>query len=119
MNNQGTIRCIEDEEALMDDLIAHVMFEPKTNTYMTSNDIGHEEVAATLIPFSLHPDSRQVKDSSTAYATRLRINPDSEVIICLYGVKHLEYMEQSERNLIPSKKKKGVHAEEFSLLCHR
>ena len=44
---QGIIWSIEDEEDTMND-IAHVMFNPETDTDMLSNNIGCEEEEAML-----------------------------------------------------------------------
>ena len=103
-NKWSIIQCINDKEATMDDLIAHVIFDPEINTNISSNDNGHEEVETTFIPFFPHLNIRQVQNIPTTYATRLRIYPDGRAIICLGDPKHLWYMRLSERNLIPSKK---------------
>ena len=75
-NKHCTIQCIKDAKATMDNIIVYVMFEIEINTYTLSNSYSHEEVEATLIPFSPHPDPRQAKDITIAYAIRPRIYPD-------------------------------------------
>ena len=82
----------EDEEAVMDALIAHMVFDPATNTYKPGNHSSREEVEATLIPFSPCPDPRRAKDIPSSRPTKLRIYPDSGATICLGGTKHLRHM---------------------------
>ena len=102
---QGAIWCSEDEEAVMDALIAHMIFDPATNAYKPGNNSSHKEVEATLIPFSPCPDPRQARDIPSTHPTKLRIYPDSGATICLSGTKHLRHMGISEKNLVPSSKK--------------
>ena len=89
----------------MDALIAHMIFDPATNTYRPGNNSSREEVEATLIPFSPCPDPRQARDIPSSRPTKLRIYPDSGATICLGGPKHLRHMGISEKNLVPSSKK--------------
>ena len=77
---QGAMRCIGDEEATMDALIAHIAFNPVTGTYKLGNS-GLEEFKATLIPFSPCPDPRRIRDIPAAHPTRLKIYPDSGATI--------------------------------------
>ena len=72
-NKQHTIQSIEDDKVNIDNLIAY-WFDPDTNTYISSN--GCEEVEATLILFSSHPDPKKAKDITTTNTTRLRIYPN-------------------------------------------
>ena len=97
---QEAIWSSEDEEAIMDALIAHMIFEPATNTYRPGNNSSHEEVEAALIPFSPCPDPRQARDIPSSCPTKLRIYPDSGATICLGGTKHLRHMGISEKNLV-------------------
>ena len=89
----------------MDALIAHMIFDPATNTYRPGNNSSREEVEATLIPFFSCPDPRQARDILSSRPTKLRIYPDSGATICLGGTKHLRHMGISEKNLVPSSKK--------------
>lgn len=82
----------------MDALIVHMIFNPAVDVYKSSNNSGHEEFEATLIPFSPCPDVRQARDIPTACSTRLRNYHDSGATICLGGLK---YMGLSIRNLVP------------------
>ena len=91
----------------MDALIAHIVYDLATGTYKPGNR-GLEELEATIIPFSLCPDPRQIRDIPIGHPTRLKIYPDSGATICLGGLTHLRHMGFSERNLVPSKKK-GTH----------
>ena len=109
---QGAIWSSEDEEAVMDALIAYMIFDPATNTYRPGNNSSREEVEATLIPFSPCPDPRQARDIPSSRPTKLRIYPD----ICLGGTKHLRHMGISEKNLVPSSKKVRTVGG-FSLTC--
>ena len=57
-NKRGAIWSFEDEEATIESLITHVLFNPITSTYKPGNNNGHEELEKTLIAFSLcqrHP----------------------------------------------------------------
>ena len=101
---RGAMRCIEDEEAAMDVLIAHIVFGPATGTYKLGNS-GFEKLEATLIPFSPYPDPRRIRDIPAAHPTRLKIYPDSGAAICLGGLTHSRHMGFSERNLVLSKKR--------------
>ena len=105
---QGAVWSPEDEEAVMDALIAHIVFDPATNTYKPGNHISREEVEATLIPFSPCPDPRRAEDIPSFRPTKLRIYPDSGATICLGGTKHLRHMGISEKNLVPLKQE-GAH----------
>ena len=100
-------------EGIMDDLIAHVVFDPATNTYKPGHNNDREEVETT---FSLCQDPRWARDIPTAHYTWLRIYPDSGATICLGGSKHLWHMELSERNSVPSRKKLRT-VRGFSLVC--
>ena len=113
---QGSVWSPEDEEAVMDALIAHMVFDPATNTYKPGNHISREEVEATLIPFSPCPDPRRAEDIPSFRPTKLRIYPDSGATICLGGTKHLRHMGISEKNLVPSSKKVRTVGG-FSLTC--
>ena len=113
---QGAVWSPEDEEAVMDALIAHMVFDPATNTYKPGNHISREEVEATLIPFSPCPDPRRAEDIPSFRPTKLRIYPDSGATICLGGTKHLRHMGISEKNLVPSSKKVRTVGG-FSLTC--
>ena len=95
---------------------AHVAFDPVTDTYKQDNNNGHEEIEATLIPFSPYLDPRQAKDIPNVHSTWLKIYPDSGAIICLGGLKHLWHMGLSERNLVSSRKKVCT-IEGFVLVC--
>ena len=113
---QGAIWSSEDEEAVMDALIAHMIFDPATNAYRPGNNSSHEEVEATLVLFSPCPDPRQARDIPSSCPTKLRIYLDSGATICLSRTKHLRHMGISEKNLVPSSKK--VHTVGgFSLTC--
>ena len=101
---QCALRCIEDEEAAMDALIAHRVFDPATETYKLGNS-GLKELEATIIPFSPCPVPRWIRDIPTAHPTRLKIYPNIGTTICLGGLTHLQHMGLSERNLVPTKKK--------------
>ena len=110
-DKRGAMQCIGDDEAAMDALIAHIVFDPATGIYKLGNS-RFEELEATIIPFSPCPDPRWIRDCPT----RLKIYPDSAATICLSGLTHLQHMGLSERNLVPSKKK--VHTiGGFSLVC--
>ena len=113
---RGSIRSFQNEEAAIDALIAHVVFDPATDTYKLSNNNDREEVEATLIPFSPYPDPRQTRDIPAACPTKIKIYPDSGATICLGGLKHLRQMGLTEKNLIPSKKKVRTVGG-FSLVC--
>ena len=113
---QGAIWSSEDEEAVIDALIAHLIFDLATNTYKPGNHSSREEVEATLIPFSPYPDPRQAKDIPSSRPTKLKIYPDSGATICLGGTKHLRHMGISEKNLVPSSKKVRTVGG-FSLTC--
>ena len=113
---QGAIWSSEDKEAFMDALIAHMIFDPATNTYRPGNNGSHEEMEATLIPSSPCPDPRQARDIPSSCPTKLRIYPDSGATICLGGTKHLRHMGISEKNLVPSSKKVRTVGG-FSLTC--
>ena len=39
-DKQGAIRCFKDEKAAMNALIAHVVFEPATDTFKQDNNNG-------------------------------------------------------------------------------
>ena len=93
------LRCIGDEEAAMDALIAHIVFDSSTGTYKSGNS-SLEELKATIILFSSCPDPRQIRDIPAAHPTRLKIYPNSSATICLGGLTHLWHMELSERNLV-------------------
>ena len=66
---RGAMRCIGDEEAAMDALIAHIVFEPATGTYKPG-DSSLEELEATIIPFSPCPDPRRIRDILAAHSTQ-------------------------------------------------
>ena len=112
---QGAMRCSEDGEAAMDTLIVHIVFYPAILTYKPSKS-SLEEFEVTLIPFSLCPDPRQIRDIPVAHPTRLKTYPDNGATIRLGGLTHLQDMALSERNLVPSKKqKKGMHRQRIFL----
>ena len=98
------MRSLQDDEANMDSLIAHVEFNQETGSYISSNKNSVVEVEATLVPFSPRPDPRNPEYISGNQSTRLEIFPDSGATICLGGPKHLYCMGLKESNLIPSKK---------------
>ena len=98
------VRGLQDDEANMDSLIAHVEFDQETGSYISSNKNSVVEIEATLIPFSPRPDPRNPEDILGNQSTRLKIFPDSGATICLGGPKHLYCMDLKESNLIPSKK---------------
>ena len=106
----GAMRCIKDEEAT----IVHIVFDPAMGTYKPGNS-SLEELEVTLIPFSPCPDSKRIRDIPDAYPTRLKIYSDSSATICLSGLTYLRHMGLSERNLDPSKKKKGTHCRRIFL----
>ena len=112
---QGAMQCIEDEEAAIDALIAHIVFDPVTRTYKPGNS-GLEELEVTLIPFFPCPNPRRIRDIPAAHSTKLKIYPDSSATIFLGGFTHLQPVELSERNLIPLKKKVCTIGG-FSLVC--
>ena len=105
---QGAVWSPEDEEAVMDALIAHMVFDPATNTYKPGNHISREEVEATLIPFSPCPDPRRAEDIPSFRPTKLRIYPDSGATICLGGIKHLRTHGNIREELGPLKQE-GAH----------
>ena len=108
------MRCIGDEEAVMDALIAHIVFDPAIGTYKPGNS-GLEELEATIILFSSCPKTDQ--GHPCCPPTRLKIYPDSDATICLGGLTHLRHMGLSERNMVPSKKKVRTVGG-FSLVYH-
>ena len=105
---QGTMQCIEDEEATLNPLIAHIVFNPVTWTYKLGNT-SLEELEGTLIPFSPCPDPKWIRD----FPTKLKIYPDSGATMCLGRLTHLQHVGLSERNLVPSKKKRYALSEDF------
>ena len=96
-----------DEEAAMNALIAHIVFDSATGTYKPGNS-GLEEFEATLIPFSPCLDPRWIRDIPATHSTRLKINPDCGATIWLGGLTYLRQMGLSESNLVLSKKKVGT-----------
>ena len=108
------LRCIGDEEAAMDALIVHIVFDPATGTYKSSNS-GLEELESTIISFSPSPNPRRIRDIPAAHSTRLKIYSDSGATICLGGLTRLWHMGLSERNLVPLKKKRYALSEDFLL----
>ena len=105
MEKQGTMQCIGDEEATIDALIAYIVFEPVTGTYKmgnSSNWRGRGDISPILPMPSSKMDQR---------------HPNSGATICLGGLTHLRCMGLSERNLVPSKKKKVHTVGGFSLVC--
>ena len=115
-DKQGIIWYFEDEEASIDSLVVHLVFDPATDTYKLGNNNACEEVEATLIPVSLFLDQRPARDIPAAYAMRLRIYPHSGATICLGGPKHWWHMELLERILVPLQKKVYTFLG-FSLVC--
>ena len=99
-NHFTEVRSLQDDEANMDSLIAHVEFDLETDSYISSNKDSVVEIEATLVPFS----PRNPEDISSNQRTRLKIFPDSGATICLGGPKYLYCMGLKESNLIPSKK---------------
>ena len=82
------------KEATKDDLIAHVTFNPETDTYTLSN--GHEEEEkAILIPFSSHPDPRQVNVCRTSF----RIYSNSYATKCPGEPKYIQNMRLLEGSM--------------------
>ena len=59
-NQQGTIWNIEDEEAMMDDLVVHATFISETNTDTSSNDNSREVKKAILISLIQTPDEPRI-----------------------------------------------------------
>ena len=93
---RGAIRYIEDEEAATDVLIAHMVFDPLTDTYKPDDNNGREEIDATVISFTRCSDPRRTRYINTAYSNRLRIYPDSDTTIFLGRLKHLGQIGLSE-----------------------
>ena len=112
---RGAMRYLGDEEAAMDALIAHIVFDSATGTYKPGNS-GLKELEAAIIPLSSCPDPRWIRDIPTAHPTRLKIFPDCGATICLGGLTYLRHLGLSERNLVPSKKKVYT-VRGFSLVC--
>ena len=97
------MRGLQDDEANMDSLIAHVEFDQETGSYI-SNKNSDVEIEVTLVPFSPRPDPRNPEDIPGNQSTRLKIFPDSGTTIDLGGPKHLYCIGLKESNLIQSKK---------------
>ena len=102
------MRGLQDDEANMDNLIAHVEFDQETGSYKSSNKNSVVKIEATLVPFPPRPDPRNPEDIPGNQSTWLKIFPDRGATICLGGSKHLHCMGLRESNLIPSKK--VIHA---------
>ena len=103
-NRFTEVRGLQDDEANMDCIIAHVEFDQETGSYISSNKNSAVEIEATLVPFSPMPDPRNPEDIPGNQSTRLKIFPDSGTTICQGGPKHLYCIGFNESNLIPSKK---------------
>ena len=103
-NRFSEVRGLQDDDANMDSLIAHVEFNQETGSYISSNKNSLVEIEATLVPFSPKPDPTNPEDISGNKSTRLKIFQYSGAIICLEGPKHLYFMGLKESNLIPSQK---------------
>ena len=50
------MRSLQDDEANIDSLIAHVELDQETGSYISSNKNSVVEIEATIVPFSPRPD---------------------------------------------------------------
>ena len=76
-NHFTEVRSLQDDEANMDSLIAHLEFDQETGSYISSNKNSVVEIEATQVPFSPRPDSRNPEDIPGNQSTQLKIFPDS------------------------------------------
>ena len=65
----------EANEAAMDTLIAHIIFNQTTGTYMAKDTGQIMEIEAYVIPFSPKPDPWQAKDIPRNHSTKMAIFP--------------------------------------------
>jgi len=75
-------------------LIAHVKYDPTTDTFASAANTPLDEVPATIIP--LIPDHSNIQTTN-----KLNVFPDSGASICIAGVIHLEQLNVSIQKLTP------------------
>ena len=102
---KDSIRNVADAEFADMDLVAHVTFDQKTNTYTSNTSAPNlQTIVATVSSFSPQPDPRPPRNIPPETIHKIDVFPDSGATICLCGPQHLKLMKLCKKHLIPSKK---------------
>ena len=115
-HHQAVMKSFKADEASIDNLIAHIMFDHIRGTFMSTDGDQVKEISASVIPFSPKPDPRQAMNIPSSHSTMLKVFPDSGAPICLRGPKHLIDMGLTKDNLVPSRKINRTVGG-FTLIC--
>ena len=101
----------EANEAAMDTLIVHIIFNQMMGTYTAKDTSQIMEIEPYVVPFSPKPDPRQARDIPRNRSTKMVIFPDSGATICLRRLKYLRNRGLSTNNHILSKKSRSICVE--------
>ena len=88
---RAVIKSFEDEEAPMNTLIAHIMFDQIRG--MSTDGDQVTEINVSVILFSPKPDPRLAGNTPSSCSITLKVFPDSGATICLGGCQTLIYYE--------------------------
>ena len=115
-HHRAVIKSFEDEQAPMNTLIAHTIFDQIRGTFISTDGDQVMEINVSIILFSPKPDPKQAVNILRNCSTTLKVFLDSGATIYLKGLKHFLNMDLTKDNLVPTKKIIQTQGG-FTLMC--